>query len=276
MKYLFVCILCCLCIDCKPTEDTHYEAVKILFIGNSLTYYGNMLEMLQDMVNETNPQIKIHQSTFPGYSLDMHFGQIINHTPEDQIINIKKQDVELTLTEQKIKERYWDVIVLQTGTVNVLVPKKREDIRKSISYTKALVNNPNCKFIIFSTWASKTVYPKTYCYNFNKTTAEAERCSPEIKTLEHHVELTNSAYNSLATKHHLIKSNHTNIAYNLIKNDPEINIFMDDIHPNENGAFLNACIFYNLITDKKADQLKYTGNLKKATADILKNIATKT
>jgi hypothetical protein len=54
---------------------------------------------------------------------------------------------------------------------------------------------------------------------------------------------------------------------------PEIELYEDESHPNENGAFLNACIFYQMLTDKKASDLIYNGKIEPKTAKKLKQIA---
>ncbi|MGK4568356.1 hypothetical protein [Flavobacterium sp. 3HN19-14] len=136
-----------------------------MFIGNSLTYFHDMPSTLQAMLNETNPNIRIEQSTFPGYSLSAHLSDMIVSKTENEISTRKKENGELTETEKKIAERKWDVVILQTGTVSVLIPENREfKVNPAISEIKKLVGNPGCKFMLFDTWASKNEYPQQYCY----------------------------------------------------------------------------------------------------------------
>ena len=276
MKNCIYLIIFCLCFSCKSKHNSNEKQVNVLLIGNSLTYYSDMPQMLQEMLNEAHPNIKIHQSTFPGMSLDSHLDNIIVSSSEDMISTRKKNPSEVTQTEKKIKQRDWDVIVLQTGTVGVLIPEERAIvIDDAIKRIKALSSNADCKYILFSTWASKITYPKTYCYPCDDIDKETngDCCSPEIKHLEQHVTLINNGYTLLATKNSLIKSQHTDKAYEVTTQHPEINLYLDDIHPNKNGAFLNACIFYKMLTSNKPSKLKYTGGIDNKIAYLLKKIS---
>jgi hypothetical protein len=42
---------------------------------------------------------------------------------------------------------------------------------------------------------------------------------------------------------------------------PEIKLVDEEAHPTKAGAFLNAYIFYELFTNKKAKELEFLGNL---------------
>lgn len=277
MRYFLPFIILSFCLGCKSTPQSHTKNINVLFIGNSLTYYSNMPQMLEDMLNETHSNFNIHQSTFPGYSLDSHLNNIIMSSSEDMVSVRKKESSEITKTEKKIKERDWDIIVLQTGTVSVLIPEARDiSINKAIEEIKALSTKPNCKFILFSTWASKVEYSERYCYpceDIDETLEKSNCCSPEINNLKQHVELINEGYTILAEKNDLIKSNHTDKACEVRTEHSEVNLYLDDIHPNKNGAFLNACIFYELLTKEKASELKYTSDIDLKTAELLKTIA---
>jgi len=60
-----------------------------------------MPQTLQEMVNETNPNIKIEQSTFPGMPLNGHLSEIITSRTENEISTRNKKESEKTETEKK-------------------------------------------------------------------------------------------------------------------------------------------------------------------------------
>lgn len=66
------------------------KEVNVLFIGNSLTYFHDMPKMLQAMLNETDQNFKIYQSTFPGMSLANHIEDIIISRTENGINTQKR------------------------------------------------------------------------------------------------------------------------------------------------------------------------------------------
>jgi hypothetical protein len=191
MKNILLIILAIAFTSCKSQKIKSSEALNVLFIGNSLTFFYDMPQTLQEMLNETHPNIKIDESTFPGMSLSNHVSSIITSRTENGISVRKKEEGETTETEKKIAERNWDIIILQTGTVSVLIPKNRDlKVNKAISEIKKLASNPKCKFILFNTWTSKKKYPKEYCYSgksIDKTVEDFDFCSPIIENLEQEI-----------------------------------------------------------------------------------------
>ncbi len=64
-----------------------------------------MPQSVQKMLNETDPNIKIEQSTFPGMSLSAHLDNIIESRTENGISTRKKVEGEITDTEKKIAKK---------------------------------------------------------------------------------------------------------------------------------------------------------------------------
>lgn len=274
-KYLLI-ILSIGIINCSSKKTKSSKELDVLFIGNSLTYFYDMPQTLQMMLNETHPNIRISQSTFPGMSLSRHLSSIITSQNENEISTREKEQNELTTTEKKIIEKEWDLLILQTGTVSVLIPENRElKVGRAISDIKNKVTNPNCEFILFNTWPSKNDYPKQYCYPSRMIDESIERekcCSPIMNTLKGEFELINKSYELIAKKHSLRKSNNGSKFYEILTKYPEINLYDDKIHPSKYGSFLNACIFYKIITGNNPSELHYTGELNIETAELLKEI----
>ncbi|WP_053971219.1 hypothetical protein [Mangrovimonas sp. ST2L15] len=277
MRNIFFIIMVCFAWGVRSQDKTMDNGIHVLFIGNSLTYFYDMPQTLQMMLNETHPNIKIHQSTFPGQSLSGHLSDIITSRTENGISTRKKVEGEQTETELKLAERPWDVVVLQSGTVSFLIPEVREfKINTAITEIKDKVGNPNCKFILFGTWPSKEGYPKEYCYPSRIVDPSIEKekcCSPILESLEQEIKTIDKSYELVAQENDLLKSNNGEKYFEVLTQFPELELYDDDIHPNKNGAFLNACIFYQLLTNKKATDLKYIGDIEPETAKLLKQIA---
>lgn len=277
MKNSFLIILAFTFICCKSTEEQSTEQVNVLFIGNSLTYFYDMPQTLQGMLDETNPNIKIDQITNPGQSLSGHLSHIVTSRTENGINVRKKRNGEITEAEKKIKEKPWDVVILQTGTVGVLIPENREiKVNKAISDIKAMVDNPNCRFILFNTWPSKKEYPKQYCYPSRLIDPSIEKnkcCSPVIENLQQEIKLINDSYDLVVAKNGIEKSDNGTKFYKTLTEHSDIELYDDGSHPNANGSFLNACVFYQMLTNKKATELTYVVDIDPQTAEILKTIA---
>jgi hypothetical protein len=277
MRPILLIIIVLASINCKSQELQSYEELNVLFIGNSLTYSYNMPQILQLMLNETHPNIKIDQSTFPGFSFSNHLTDIITYKTENGIKTRLKEKGEKTETEIKIAEKKWDVIILQTGTIRVLIPEIRDlKVNKAISDIKKLVTNRKCKFILFNTWPTINNYPVQYCYParlIDKSLEKDKCCSPSMENLEQELKLINEAYVLLAQKNRLKRSDNGTKFYEVLTKYPEITLYDDDIHPNKYGAFLNACVFYQMITKNKASELEFNGDIEPKTAFLLKQIS---
>lgn len=277
MKNILLIILAFTIFSCKSHKKQTSEKLNVLFIGNSLTYFYDMPQTLQKMLDETNPNIEIDQITNPGQSLSGHLSDIVTSRTENGISVRKKEDNEITETEIKLKEKKWDIVILQTGTVSVLIPENREiKVNTAVSDIKNLVANPNCKFILFNTWPSKKEYPKQYCYParmIDKSIEKDQCCSPMIENLEQEIKLINESYDIVAEKNGINKSDNGTKFYEILTEYPEIELYDDYSHPNANGSFLNACIFYQMLTNEKATDLKYNGEIEPKTAELLKKIA---
>lgn len=277
MKKILLILITLTTISCKSQHKKTVKEINVLFIGNSLTYFYDMPQTLQKMLNETNPNIRVEQSTFPGQSLDGHLSDIITSRTENGINTRKKEEGEKTETEIKIAEKKWDIVILQTGTISILIPENRELItNRAISEIKKLVSNPNCKFILFNTWPSKNEYPQQYCYPsrmIDKSILKERCCSPILENLEQEINLINESYDSVARKNNLLKSDNGNKFYEVLTNYPEIELYEDNSHPNKYGAFLNACVFYQMLTNKKAYELKFNGEIEPKIAELLKQVA---
>lgn len=273
MKNILLLIILFCVSFCKSQNLNHDKEVNVLFIGNSLTYFHDMPKMLQTMLNETDQNFKIYQSTFPGMSLSDHLDNIIVARTESMINTRKKTGSETTETEKMIAERNWDIIIMQTGQVSVLIPEYRDlDIDPSINTIKKLVSNPDCKFILFTTWAGKENYPQKYCYP-SKIIFGPPTCSPLIKDFVQHQKLISESHSLLASKNDLIQSKNSEKFYDVMTNYPDIELLEDEIHPNTTGSFFNACIFYSLLTNKEASPLKYLGEINPETANRLKKMS---
>ncbi|MFD2574513.1 DUF4886 domain-containing protein [Spirosoma soli] len=173
-----------------------------MFIGNSLTYYNGMPEYLDQMLKATHQRVHIETSTFPGMSLADHLDNVIEAKTENGIRTRKKQPNEQTETEVKILSRKWDVIVLQEGTIRLLIPEARKySVNTAIEKIKKLNNNLNTAFILFKTWPSKHKYPEQFCYRSSMIDPSIQKpscCSAKIKDVEEEFALLSAAYDSTA------------------------------------------------------------------------------
>lgn len=89
-RSLLLLALCCGCSSVSADDTT-----RVLFIGNSLTYYNNMPVTFQNISANLNRKVKIGMYA-PGGS------GFINHVNDPAVYDLFRQK--------------WDVVVLQPGT----------------------------------------------------------------------------------------------------------------------------------------------------------------
>lgn len=282
-KLLFLLFI--LLVSFKPKPILKDDKINVLFIGNSLTYYHDMPKMLQSMLNETDSNFNIEQSTFPGMTLDSHMESIITKNSGDTTHSRKKEIGEISLTEKILASKKWDIIVLQEGGGFQYFPEVVKNvISPTITKIKKLVSNKECKYIMFNLWPVKGKYPreqkcvpKYYFYSdvviYGDDSKNERTCSQEIVNLEQDIKVINESYNSIKKENNFSISNHTNLHYLVKTKYPEIELYDDDYHPSESGSFLNACVFYKLFTNRNPSNLAFVGKLEPKTAEILKYIS---
>jgi hypothetical protein len=278
MRIILLLILTIILVSCNSKIKEASKEIHVLFIGNSLTNYNDTPQILQKMLDEKNSNVKIDQITNSGFSLGRHLNKMMVSKSENGVNILVKNKKEITETEKKLKEKKWDIIVLQTGGVAVLIPESVEyQVDPAIKKIKHIVNNQNTRFILFNTWTTKIDYPKKYCYSGRilneKLDPNKEFCSAAIKNSKQYLELLKESYKNIAEENTLEITNHSDIFQNAFDNHPELKILEDNMHPSKNGAFLSACIFYKLITGRNPEKLDYTAELDPETAKLLQKAA---
>mgnify|MGYP000046826909 CR=1 FL=1 len=112
------------------------NAQKILFVGNSLTYYNNMPKILESIGKKFDKKIHTDMLCFPNYA-------IIDHLTEGKV-------------QQKIISGGYDYVIVQQG------PSSQEEGRKMLiedgKRLAILCQNYNTKLGYYMVWPSKRYY----------------------------------------------------------------------------------------------------------------------
>ncbi|MBK6266122.1 hypothetical protein JKA74_13845 [Marivirga sp. S37H4] len=267
LKFLLLFITGAL-LSCNP-EKKDVPDKKILFIGNSLTYYHDMPLMLAEMMKEKNLPYSIQQSTYPGYSLQAHLEYMVLSQSDSTFYTRMKEENELTETEELLNNDY-DIIVLQERTGQLSIPKALEcEILPAIdSIKKKGSRNTEPAFLVFQNFPAKMEYPQQFCREIKCFGESFEACSEIIKNLEQEMEEIRNGVKSL--KENTVKVGE--MYYQLIKNHPSIDLYDDEIHPSKAGAFLSALTFYKHISGLNPQELTYTADIDETIANQLKAI----
>lgn len=251
---------------------------SILFVGNSLTYYNDMPQMLQKMLGNQKINYKVDQATYSGISLTQHLNRKITKTEKGtELTALKPNDTSSTL--KKLYSEKWDFVVLQNGTVGLLIPEARKLVVKpAILGFKEKLKNTTTQFVLFKTWPSLDTFPKQHCYPaavIDKSIEKNMCCSPLITSIEQEAKLVNEAYDSIAIETNVPTLPITDCYIYVIKNHPTINLYHDESHPSILGSYLCACMFYKYFTKQKASTIKYTGEIDKKSAKAIQDVVDK-
>lgn len=191
------------------------EPLRVLFIGNSFTYFCNTPEIFGLFCKSRKIPVEIESSTPGGYGLAQH----------------AKNERTQQLLSQK-----WDWVILQAQSVEP-VYRKSEVLHWGKHLIKQAMDN-GAQVLLFNTWGYRQPTTKefdvdmhnkicqTYCELALATKCKLAPCGPAWK-------IVNEKYPQLDL-------------YN--KGD-------SNCHPSLQGAYLNACIFFTIITGKSPRNL---------------------
>jgi hypothetical protein len=132
---------------------------RVLFIGNSLTYYNNMVDVLKEMIKEQGADIAIYNITPGGATLS-------NHIKSSSNIDLSGSKLTggITATRQKILSEHWDFIILQEATLMCLIPEEREySCKPAIKILNQTIKTVKARTVLYQLFALSE-YPVKYCH----------------------------------------------------------------------------------------------------------------
>jgi hypothetical protein len=228
-----------------------------------------MPQLLQKMLDAGNFDFKVYQSTYAGISLGQHISRKICQEGENNVRLCPLKEGDTSTTDKMLYERKWDFVVLQEGTVRLLIPEAK--IFQTIPAIKEIQSrhkNNVSQFILFKTWPNRDTFPKQFCYPkaiIDKTLKKENCCSPLMKSKEEEYSLINAGYDTVSFVTNVPSVPITNCFADISKNHPNINLYEDKSHPSIFGAYLNACVFYKYLTKQNAVDIKYAPDFDKVT-----------
>lgn len=231
---------------------------KILFIGNSLTYYYDMPKMLEKMMNENSNSIyTVTQVTFPGIQLQHHISKGV--------------------AKLRFEENDWNYVILQHGTLGYYVPQEIEkNILPSIKTFQSYDKQKTAKFYLFATWVDKEKYPFQMCYpkmlySGKEENFEEKFCSKEFQNRDEEKEYLENQYSAIAKEANISSTKHSVMEYVFEKKYPYFNMWDDESHPSKIGSYFNACIFFKVFSSKNLKEIKENFNINPSTASIIRD-----
>lgn len=245
-RILFTLLVLIPCLTMAQT--TKQDSLRLLFIGNSYTYYHDLPKMVYEIAKSQKKKLSVKSVTKGGEKLSGH---------------LKNQKLRDMLTSQK-----WDFVVLQEQSST---PAKPTEVVMAESYPAAKsldslihIGSPNAKTIFYMTWGHKygtthkiDNYPLAYTY---------EGMQERIKTSYLEMTYQNNA-----------RCAPVGMAWQRVRAErPDYQLYTSDLsHPSTLGTYLAANVIYATIFCSPY-QTTYTAGFLSEKAEYIQQAAQKT
>jgi hypothetical protein len=191
----------------------------VLFVGNSLTHANNLPGMVADIVKSHDREM-IYDSYTPGGA------RLANHASNPKVM-------------QKMNDRDWDFVVFQEQSQYPGFSPKQ--LSKDVfPYAKRLVeaakrNSDNTNIVFYMTMARRNGDP------------DNKNVSPELLTYEGMQKRVNRCYIEMGKNNRALIAPVGEVWKVIRKENPSLNLYSDNVHPNATGTYLAACVFYAVL-----------------------------
>ena len=225
MKRIITLALLCSCLI-----STAQIKKRVLFIGNSYTYFNDLPGIVTDLAASVNDTL-IHDSSTPGgYTFERHSTNATSLS--------------------KIKQGNWDHVVLQEQSQrpSFSIGQVQVEVFPYAKFLDSLVDvhNPCAKTMFFMTWGRKN--------------GDASNCLvlPPVCTYEGMDDRLRLRYMMMADSNDAAVSPVGAVWRYIRNNHPAIELYTaDESHPAEAGSYAAACSFYTAIFKKDPTLLTF-------------------
>lgn len=219
---------------------------KILFIGNSYTYYNSLNLMVADMMTVSGIPTKAERSTPGGWRLRQHFnGQVPEKNPQT------------TSTPEWLKSEQWDYVVMQEQS-SAAVDSRAEFLEYGKKLNDMILDNsPNAKVLLYQTWGRCDGMFEGYGSDLVRKAEvaaawEKRYGAPSETTIEALKDGMQGGYDALADA-----TNATVVPVGKAFKEAgeKVDLYADEKekrphHPSLAGTYLGACVFFKKLTGK--------------------------
>jgi len=228
--------------DLASAQGPGPEDCKVLFIGNSLTYFNAQPSIVEQMATAAGKNVYIDQAMIGGATLE-------DHARSSQTLG-------------KIREQPWDFVVLQQAIMAVAFPDMHESIIGPIMTLKDAVLgvNGDARIVYFMDYSMKDgLYwlGQYYSYSasqqmlYDGTLALAE-------TLDMSVAPIGWAWNTV------------------MRDSPQLDLYAEDnAHPSYLGSYLGAAVYFSTIFQEMVSGATHSGIATSEDASYLQTVGSR-
>lgn len=227
------------------------EEIKVLWLGNSYTFFNNLPEMINELSFGTD-KVVLHESITPGgCTLFQH--------------------VDSPTSLDAIRKGYWDFVVLQEQSQLPSIDYYRHNSMRpayQALYDTIMLYNPEAKVVGYMTWGRQ--YGGQQCVNFG----QGIYCSADFVDFNHMQDTMSVAYceNAYATDSYVAPVG--DAWKESLNSHPEITLHISDqSHPTYEGSYLAACVFHAVFWKESPIGVYHNTQIDDEKAALLQEIA---
>lgn len=219
--------------DYEPGEIVSENACMSKDKSNKVLFVGNSKTYVHDIPNKVK-----QMATNQGYTISVKSvtrgGYTLSELADEFSSKITSGSYDCVILQEQTDVYMWNPGTYANGA------------KKVISLAKS--TSPNAKFYIRALWATSSADQGTRQNSYQVTENIAQQ-------------------NQAIAIHDGKAFDNSRAIYG------DINLFGDDIHQSEAGAYLSAAMIYKSIAGRSPENITYTANLSKETANRLLNVA---
>jgi len=216
----------------KTYDISKRKVIRVLFIGNSHTFYNDMPKTFKELAaHDPDGAFSIESGMIavPGATL----AQLLKY-PEAQTL----------LTQQK-----WDYVVLQPQSAWAMTKIRTMSTDQALKEWVRRINGIGAVPVFYMTWIRQ---PGSDWYTSSMKGADMFK-SPQImyKYIQYYT-------NVLVKKHDLVLVPVGEYWMNMIRKHPEVTVFAPDgLHASPAGSYMVALLFYKMLVNNTLDDITY-------------------
>ena len=217
------------------------EPLRVLFIGNSYTFFNNLPEMFAELARSGGYEVQADISAKGGLTLSDH--------------------VSSARTLEMMQKHKWDYVILQEQSVLPAKQQEREQRMYPAARTlDARIRQTGAETVLFMTWGRRDGLAKEGFSDLESMQAQLQ-----------------AGYTEIAQELDAIVAPVGMAWQNATAQQPQLELWdQDGSHPGKSGSYLAACVFYVVLYQETPEGLAYVAGLPKETARFLQRIAAET
>jgi hypothetical protein len=221
----------------SPTPSVA-PAIRVLFIGNSLTFVNNLPQTFAELAQAGGFQVEIGVSASGGWSCADHAAA--------------------SVTLVKIANGCWDYVVLQERSSLPAIPEEREALMyPAVRDLDRQIGAIGARTVLFVGWAHHE--------------GLAEHGLPDYASAQTAVE---AGYREIADEIGALVVPVGPAWREAVEREPSLMLWQfDGVHATVEGTYLSACVFYAVLLAESPEGLDYTAGLPQERAGLLQTIA---